>query len=335
MPNTITLNSGTGGQLLTTDEIVEAGVTAHAQYVKILSGSAGASAAIGGTIADGLYVNVRNVSGAIRVSAAGTQLVSGIVTVGGTVLVSADGTQLVAGTVTVGGTVLVSADGTQLVAGKATVVADPQATFFVATSVDRNISVSAHGALSIPTTVANVVSVSAQGAVNWPVSGKVSGVGTFLVAGKVTVVADPQATFFVTTSADRGVGAYVHMGLGCASPASANGTPNAIKYTYINASAAGDLTLVAATATRSIRVIGYAFICPNSALPVFFQDTEATTIPKILAAFTVVTGGGVSYAGGIHAPAFQTTVGAGIELKRGVTSDAIVQGHMTWIEVTN
>ena len=295
MPNTITLNSGTGGELLSTDQIVEAGVTAHAQYVKLLSGSAASSAAIGGTIADGLYVNVRNVSGAVQVSAAGTQLVSGIVTVQGTVLVSAAGTQLVSGIVTVQGTVLVSAAGTQLVSGIVTVQGS--------------------------------VLVSAVGHV------LVSGDGTFAIEGAVS--ADPSSTFFVATSADRGVGAYVHTGLGCASPASANGTPNAIKYVYINASAAGDLTLVASTASRSIRVIGYAFVCPNSALPVFFQDTEATTVPKILAAFTVVTGGGVSYAGGIHAPAFQTTVGAGLELKRGVTSDAIVQGHLAYLEVTN
>ena len=392
MPNTITLNSGTGGELLSTDQIVEAGVTAHAQYIKILSGSAASSAAIGGTIADGLYVNVRNVSGAVQVSAAGTQLVSGTVTVQGSVLVSAVGH------------VLVSGDGNFAVVGDVGVSADPSSTFFVATSVDRAVDVSADPSATffVATSVDRNISVSAQGGVNWPVSALVRGLvtavaspqatffvassvdtvisisaannvnipvsigngvavsadpsATFFVAtsvdrnvsvsaqgntnmpvtavGHINVSAVPAATFFVTTSADRRVYVAPAMGLGSASPASANGTPNPIKYVYINASAAGDLTLVASTASRAIRVIGYAFICPNSALPVFFQDTEATTAPKIHAAFTTVTGGGVSYSGGIHAPAFQTTVGAGLELKRGVTSDAVVQGHLTFIEVS-
>ena len=348
MPNTVTLNSGTGGERLTTDQIIEAGVTAHAQYVKILSGSAASSAAIGGTLAQGLMVDVTRVGGALKVTAVAdtalpfwvatsadrSVLVSGVglFTVGGivTVVPSPQATFFVA--TSVDRAVDVSADpgATFFVATSVDravdVSADPSATFFIATSVDRNISVSAQGALSIPVTVANVVSVSAAANAPFSVSAA-AGVA-------IPVSADPSSTFFVATSGDRYVCSHPNLS-GSASPMSANGTFNPLKYVYINASAAGDLTLVASTAGRSIRVLGYAIICPNSALPVFFQDTEATTLPKIHAAFTMVTGGGVSYAGSIYAPAFQTTVGAGLELKRGATSDAIVQGHLSYIEVTN
>src|SRR3990172_9209138 len=112
MTETVTLNSGTGGERLMTDEVIEAGVTAHAQYVKLLSGVAEATAGIPGDATDGLYVQIRGVSGGIRVSAVGSVLVSAV------------------------GHALVSGDGTFLVRGLVTVVADPQATFFVATSVD-------------------------------------------------------------------------------------------------------------------------------------------------------------------------------------------------------
>ena len=293
-----------------TDEVVEAGVTAHAQYIKILSGADGATAAVPGDAADGLYVQVRNVSGAISVSAQGA----------------------------------VNWPVSALVRGIVTVVASPQATFFVASSADTNISVSAAGAAAwsvsaqagagipvsadpsatffVATSVYRNISVSAQGNVNIPTS----------AVGHVTVSATPAATFFVNTSADRRVYVAPAMGAGSASPVSANGTANPIKYVYINASAAGDLTLVASTANRAIRVIGYAFVCPNSALQVFFQDSQAT--PIVHAAFAVVTGGGVSYAGAIHAPAFQVSVGLGLELKREVTSDAIVKGHLSYIEVS-
>lgn len=68
MPSSVTLNTGTGGERLTTDQIVEAGTTVQAQYVKLLSGVAGATAAVPGDATDGLYVNLRNVSGNISVS---------------------------------------------------------------------------------------------------------------------------------------------------------------------------------------------------------------------------------------------------------------------------
>lgn len=336
MPQNVILNFGSGGERLTVDEIVEAGVTVQAQYIKILSGSAASTAAIGGTLAQGLMVDVTRVQGNVAVSAAGTQLVSGIVSVQGSVLVSAAGTQLVSGIVTVQGNVQVSAAGTQIVTGivtvGGTVLVSAAGTQLITGTVTvvGTVLISAAGTQLVTgiVTVQGSVLVSAVGHV------LVSGDGNFAVVGDVAVSADPTSTFFVATSVDRTV--YAGQGLGgfSANPVSSNGTPNPIKYVYINASAAGDLTLVASTASRSIRVIGYAIICPNSALPIFFQDSEATTVPKILAAFTVVTGGGVSYAGSIFSPAFQTTVGAGLELKRGATSDAIVQGHLTYIEIS-
>src|SRR3990167_2765003 len=121
MTETVTLNSGTGGERLMTDQFVEAGVTAHAQYVKLLIGVAEATAGIPGDATDGLYVQLRNVSGGVRVSAVGSVLVSAV------------------------GHVLVSGDGNFAVVGKVTVVADPQATFFVTTSADRSVLVSGGG----------------------------------------------------------------------------------------------------------------------------------------------------------------------------------------------
>ena len=310
MPNSITLNSGTGGQLLTTDQIIEAGTTVHAQYIKILSGAAGATAAIGGDAAQGLDVDVTRVQGSVLVSGVGSFLVTGIVTVQGSVLVSGVGSFLVTGDVGVS--------------------ADPSATFFVATSVDRSVLV--------------------------------SGVGNFSVIGDVAVSADPSSTFFVATSADRtvlvsaagtqlvsgivtvqgsvlvsGVGNFRSlptMGQSGGHPVSANNTTNPLKFVRINASGAGDLVLVASTAGRAIRVIGFTLVA-TSAMVVSFQDTEATTVPKQLAGpFDLADRGGVAYAGGIFAPAFESTVAAGIELTRAASGAIPIGGFLTYVEVT-
>ena len=350
MPNSITLNSGTGGQLLTTDQIIEAGTTVHAQYIKILSGAAGATAAIGGDAAQGLDVDVTRVQGSVLVSGVGSFLVTGIVTVQGSVLVSGVGSFLVTGDVGVSAdpsatffvatsvdrSVLVSGVGNFSVIGDVAVSADPSSTFFVATSADRTVLVSAAGTQIVTgiVTVQGTVLISAAG--TQLISGivtvqgnvQVSAAGTQLVSGIVTV----QGSVLVS-----GVGNFRSlptMGQSGGHPVSANNTTNPLKFVRINASAAGDLVLVASTAGRAIRVIGFTLVA-TSAMVVSFQDTEATTVPKQLAGpFDLADRGGVAYAGGIFAPAFESTVAAGIELTRAASGAIPIGGFLTYVEIT-
>lgn len=99
MADNITLNTGSGGSTLSTDEVTRATVTQHVQYVKLMNGTDGAIDVIPGDATNGLTVNLGSnndvtVTGTVTVDGSGvTQPVSdggGSLTVDGTVSVSGE-----------------------------------------------------------------------------------------------------------------------------------------------------------------------------------------------------------------------------------------------------
>jgi len=82
MADNLTLNSGTGGATLSTDEVTRATVTQHVQYVKLMNGTDGAIDVIPGDATNGLTVNLGTnndvtVTGTVTVDGSGvTQPVS-------------------------------------------------------------------------------------------------------------------------------------------------------------------------------------------------------------------------------------------------------------------
>ena len=101
-----------------------------------------------------------------------------------------------------------------------------------------------------------------------------------------------------------------------------------LKFVRVNATSDGDNTVIAAVVGKKIRVIGYAIVA-SAAGTVTIQDSQGT--PVIHASFPLAANGGVSYAGSIDAPAFETAEGFGVEISNGAGVDTL--GHMTYIEV--
>lgn len=101
-----------------------------------------------------------------------------------------------------------------------------------------------------------------------------------------------------------------------------------VKFARINVAAATAGEVVAAVTGKAIRVLGYAIVVDATAT-VTFQDTAGT--PVIHAEFELLANGGVSYAGHMEVPAFQTAIGTGVEVLTGALQEA--RGHLTYVEV--
>ena len=99
-----------------------------------------------------------------------------------------------------------------------------------------------------------------------------------------------------------------------------------VKFAHVSAASDGDNDIVTAVAGKRIRVIAYAFTV-SAASTVVLQDSANTD----LATFILPANGGVSYAGGVQAPAFETAVGTGLEITNAASNDTF--GHVTYIEV--
>lgn len=67
MADNITLNAGTGGSVVSTDEVTRATVVQHVQYVKLMNGTDAAIDVIPGDATNGLDVDVTRVSGNVTV----------------------------------------------------------------------------------------------------------------------------------------------------------------------------------------------------------------------------------------------------------------------------
>lgn len=105
--------------------------------------------------------------------------------------------------------------------------------------------------------------------------------------------------------------------------------PADVKYAVVNAAADGDNVIIAAVAGKSIRVLGYALTGASTAGgTITLQDTAGT--PVVHAKLAIANNGGVSYAGGLQAPAFQTAAGTGVEVNNPTGVDTF--GHMVYVE---
>lgn len=110
-------------------------------------------------------------------------------------------------------------------------------------------------------------------------------------------------------------------------PIDAAGTALAVKFARINATADGDNTVVAAVASKKIRVCGYA-LSVTAAGTISLQDTATT--PAVHAQFSLAANGVVSYAGDCNAPAIETAAGEGVEVNNPTGVDTL--GHLTYVE---
>lgn len=96
------------------------------------------------------------------------------------------------------------------------------------------------------------------------------------------------------------------------------------KFATISLTATGDL--VAAVTDKKIRVISYAFVT-SAALTINFES--GTT--DITGPMEVAANGGVSYSGGVDAPAFETA--AGTKLAMTISGTGNVRGHLCYVLV--
>lgn len=100
-----------------------------------------------------------------------------------------------------------------------------------------------------------------------------------------------------------------------------------IKFAVVDATADGVNTLIAAVAGAKIRVIAFG-LTVTAAGEIVLQDITANTAR---AKFSLAANGGVSYAGGVTAPAFDTAVGEGLEVVNPVGVDT--KGFIAYQEV--
>lgn len=107
--------------------------------------------------------------------------------------------------------------------------------------------------------------------------------------------------------------------------------PADVKYAKVDAAADGDNVIIAAVTGKKIRVLGYALTGTSTAgATITIQDTATT--PVVHAKLAIANNGGVSYAGGLAAPAFETAAGTGVEINNpGTGPDTF--GHMVYVEI--
>lgn len=101
-----------------------------------------------------------------------------------------------------------------------------------------------------------------------------------------------------------------------------------IKYAAVSAEADGVNNVIAAVTGAKIVVIGYV-LTADAAGEITVQDTTGT--PVVMAVLDFAQNSSVSYAGGIGCPAFETSVGEGLDLNNAASVD--VHGHIAYIEV--
>lgn len=98
----------------------------------------------------------------------------------------------------------------------------------------------------------------------------------------------------------------------------------AIRFGSVSATSDGLNTVIPGVTGRRIRVLGYVLVV-TLAGTIQIEDTGGA----ILASFPVAANGGVSYAGGIEAPAFQTDADRGLAIRNPAGVDTL--GHITYV----
>lgn len=103
-----------------------------------------------------------------------------------------------------------------------------------------------------------------------------------------------------------------------------NRSEDHFKFASVSLTATGDL--VTAVTGKKIRVLGYALVC-SAALTINFES--GTT--DLTGAMEIAANGGVSYAGGLDAPAFETAAGSKLALT--ISGTGNVRGHLVYVVV--
>lgn len=96
-----------------------------------------------------------------------------------------------------------------------------------------------------------------------------------------------------------------------------------VNFASVSTASSGANTLVAAVPGKSIRVLGYALVA-TGAVAVNFEN-GTTDISGVM---SLAANGGVSYAGGVQCPAFETSIGAALGLTLGGAVQ--VSGHLCY-----
>lgn len=106
-----------------------------------------------------------------------------------------------------------------------------------------------------------------------------------------------------------------------------DGTPldRGIQFAAINATADGDNTVVAAVASKKIRVINYVF--SSTAAGVLSVTSGAAG--ALLAKYTLAVNGGDVFRGDVDSPAFETAAGQALVFNNAVGQDIL--GHLAYI----
>jgi hypothetical protein len=139
----------------------------------------------------------------------------------------------------------------------------------------------------------------------------------------VTIASDQSPVNFVVAP-----GTEIPMVPTVIDPVDGSGVSVPIKFVRVNATADGDNVVIAAVASKRLRVLGYALVA-TAAGTISIQNTAGS--PIILAQFPLAAQGGVSYAGGYDAPAFETPSGTGLEINNPAGVDTL--GHITYVEL--
>ena len=103
------------------------------------------------------------------------------------------------------------------------------------------------------------------------------------------------------------------------------GRGESIQFAAINVAADGEL--VAAVSGKKIRVISYLIVAAAAETVTF--ESDGTPISGVI---PLSANGGVSYAGGLEAPAFETAAGESLDIDLGATES--VDGHLAYVLVS-
>ena len=341
MADGITLNSGSGGADLATDEITNGTITGtfHYQVIKVAFGALNSETFVHSSVGAALPVSVL---GAVSVTQSGSWTVQPGNTANTTAwLVSVQGTTQVSivGPISVTGTVAVSVQGPVSITGtvhtsitgpvsitNGTVTANAgTGTFQVSVAGPVSITGTVHTSITGPVSIANgtVTANAGSGTFQTSIVGPVSITGTVAasLSGPVSLAAGTALVGSVISPHATGAGA-IYSGTTALTP----------KTTCVRASASGDNVVVLSVTSKSIRVLSLALIA-NTTVSAYIVDVSASGTPLMGAATCPIT---LWPSGGFILPYnpagwFDTTSARNLVLNLGGANQ--VAGTIVYVEV--
>lgn len=275
MADNLTLNSGTGGSTLSTDEVTRATVVQHVQYVKLMNGTDAAVDVIPGEATNGLDVDVTRVQGTVTVdgsavtqpvSAASLPLPSGAATSANqtTMIGHVDGIEGLLTTIDADTSNLsVTGGGVELGAIRVTIASDSTGLL----SVDDN-----GGSLTVDGTVtanAGTGSFTVAQATASNLNATVVGTGTFAV----------QATLQASTNTTEVVGDAAHDAAIAGNPVRIAGRAVTADYTSVATGDTADLIT-----TLGGKLVTHPYAIPENYVKGATSDITTTTSTSVVAA---------------------------------------------------